>query len=108
RARDRVRISARLAFARTGAQIWAEKFDGELTDIFSLQDTISQRIVTAIEPQIQAVERDRARRKPTESLDAYDYYLRAMPFWEGFSASAHTTALQLLATSMRLDPAFAP
>ena len=108
RARDNVRIAARLATTRTGAQIWAEKFDGELTDIFTLQDTISRRIVTAIEPQIQAVERDRARRKPTESLDAYDYYLRAMPHMESLTAPAFTTALQLFGESMRLDPAFAP
>lgn len=105
---ERMRMAARLAFAPTGAQIWAERFDGVLNDIFSLQDTISQRIVSAIEPQIQAVERDRARRKPTESLDAYDYYLRAMPYCEGFSASAYTTALQLLGESMRRDPDFAP
>jgi adenylate cyclase len=108
RANDRVRISPRLAYAQTGGQIWAEKFDGPLTDIFALQDAITQRIVAAVEPRIQAVERDRARRKPTESLDAYDYYLRAMPFCEGLSESAYATAMQLLATSMRLDPAFAP
>lgn len=103
-----MRLSARLAFARTGAQIWAEKFDGELTDIFTLQDTISQRIAAAIEPKIQAAELARARRKPTESLDAYDYYLRAMPNMESFTGPAYTTALQLLGKSMRLDPAFAP
>ena len=108
RTSDRVRVAARLAYARTGAQIWAEKFDAELTDIFALQDTIGQRIVTAIEPRIQAVELDRARRKPTENLDAYDYYLRAMPFCEGFSAAAYASALELLGISMRLDPAFAP
>jgi tetratricopeptide (TPR) repeat protein len=108
RANDRVRMAARLAFAFTGAQIWAERFDGVLNDIFSLQDTISQRIVAAVEPHIHAVERDRARRKPTDSLDAYDYYLRAMPYCEGFSASAYATALQLLSQSMRLDADYGP
>lgn len=106
---DRVRLSARLTFAETGAQIWAERFDGEMTDIFSLQDTISARIAAAVEPQIQAAELARSRRMPTESLGAYDFYLRAASLHlEGFSGAACREALRLLGEAMRRDPTFAP
>ena len=108
RTNNHVRLSSRLAFARTGAQLWAEKFDAELTDIFAVQDMISQRIAASIEPTIQAAEVARARRKPTDSLDAYDYYLRAAPHMESISAEGCRTALQLLGESMRLDATFGP
>jgi adenylate cyclase len=108
RTSGRVRLLARLVLARTGAQVWAERFDYDMKDIFALQDIISQRIAVAIEPQIMASERARARRKPTENLDAYDYYLRALPHLEQLCPTGHISALRLLGESIRLDPAFAP
>jgi hypothetical protein len=59
--------------------VWADRFEGGLEDIFDLQDRITESVVGAIEPSIRAAEIARARAKPTERLDAYDLYLRAVP-----------------------------
>ena len=79
KAGSRVRITGQLIDAETGAHIWAERYDRDLTDIFELQDAITREVVTAIEPNLRAVEVERARSKPTDDLDAYDLYLRALP-----------------------------
>ena len=75
---DRVRITAQLIDASTGTHLWADRFDGAMKDIFDLQDHITASVVGAIAPKLEQAEIDRAMRKPTESLDAYDYYLRGM------------------------------
>src|SRR6478672_1740264 len=75
---NRVRITAQLIDATTGGHIWAERYDSELSDIFDLQDQVTARVVGAIAPKLEQVEIERAKRKPTESLDAYDHYLRGM------------------------------
>ena len=69
---NRVRIIAQLIEAETGAHIWADRYDGDLSDIFALQDEITERIVTAVEPTVRTVEIKRALAKPTDSLTAYD------------------------------------
>ena len=74
----RVRITGQLIDATTGGHIWAGRFDGALEDVFDLQDRVTASVVGAIEPRLQRAEIERARRKPTESLDAYDYFLRGM------------------------------
>ena len=63
----------------TGAHIWAERYDRQLSELFTLQDEITERVVTAIEPTITAAEIERAKRKPPGSLGAHDFYLRALP-----------------------------
>ena len=108
RVSDRVRLSPRLVYASTGAQLWAERFDSELTDIFALQDSVSRHIASSVEPRIRASELARARRKPLEDFDSYDYYLCAQPHIESFSEEGYRTALRMLRESVRLDPAFAP
>jgi adenylate cyclase len=75
---NRVRVTAQLIDAATGAHLWADRFDGAMEDIFDLQDDITLKVVGAIAPKLENAEIDRAMRKPTESLDGYDYYLRAM------------------------------
>src|SRR3546814_18731474 len=65
--------------AETGMHIWANRFDGGLADIFGLRDQVTASVVAAIEPSLRRAAIDRARRKPTEKLDAYDCYLRAAP-----------------------------
>jgi hypothetical protein len=75
---DRVRVTGQLINVSTGAHIWADRFDGTLKDIFSLQDDITLQVVGAIAPKLEHAEIVRALRKPTESLDAYDYYLRGV------------------------------
>src|SRR5262249_23245428 len=78
RAGNRVRITGQLTDPTTAAPIWADRFDGALDDIFELQDRVAGSVVGAIEPKLRQSEIERATRKPTESLDAYDMYLRAL------------------------------
>src|SRR5262249_31174091 len=75
---NRVRITGQLIDTTNGAHIWADRFEGVLEDIFELQDEVASRVAGAIEPKLRQSEIERASRKPTESLDAYDLYLRAL------------------------------
>jgi TolB-like protein len=78
---DRVRITAQLIDATTGAHLWADRFDGGLQDIFDLQDQVTASALYAIAPRLEQAEIERAKRKPTENLSAYDYFLRG---WQAF------------------------
>ena len=78
KAGSRVRITGQLIDASTGAHLWADRFDGALEDIFDLQDQVTASVVGAIAPKLEQAEIERAKRKPTENLDAYDYYLRGL------------------------------
>src|SRR5438477_6319293 len=78
KAGTRVRITGQLIDTATGAHIWADRFDGALDDIFELQDQVASSVAGAIEPKLRRAEIDRASRKPTGSLDAYDLYLRGL------------------------------
>jgi len=83
KAQNRVRITGQLIDTATGAHVWADRFDGALDDIFELQDQVASSVVGAIEPKLRQSEIERAIRKPPESLDAYDLYLRALAqFWK--------------------------
>ena len=79
RAANRVRITGQLVDAATGAHLWADRFDGGLGDIFDLQDQVTERVVGALAPAVETAEIERAKYKPTESLDAYAVYLRGWP-----------------------------
>jgi TolB-like protein len=104
---NRVRITGQLIDASTGAHIWADRFDGALEDIFDLQDRITATVVGAIAPKLEQAEIERARRKPTENLDAYDYFLRAMASFYQRSSKANDDALQLFHKAIEFDPDFA-
>jgi TolB-like protein/DNA-binding winged helix-turn-helix (wHTH) protein len=80
KAGNRVRISAQLINTETGSHVWAERYDRELADIFAVQDEITERVVAAIEPELYAAEHFRSRRKPPESLDAWECVVRALSF----------------------------
>jgi adenylate cyclase len=107
RASDRVRITAQLIDAKTGGHLWAERFDGTPEDIFDLQDQVTARVVGAIIPKLEQVEFSRTKSKPTESLDAYDYYLRAMTYFNQWTNESIDEALNLLNKAIELDPEFA-
>src|SRR5262249_9872049 len=81
KAANRVRITGQLIDATTGTHVWADRFEGSLDDIFELQDRVAISVAGVIEPTLRKAEIERARRKPTESLDAYDLYLRALGRW---------------------------
>jgi TolB-like protein len=85
RAGDRVRITGQLIDAMNGAHLWADRFDAPLEDVFELQDRVTTSVVGAIIPKLDAAEVERAKRKPFESLDAYDCLLRAQSLFLEFS-----------------------
>jgi TolB-like protein len=104
---NKVRITGQLIDATSGTHIWAERFEGTLNDIFELQDQITESVVGAIAPQLERAEIERAKRKPTESLDAYDYYLRGMAKLHNGTREALDEALPLFYKAIKLDPEFA-
>jgi TolB-like protein len=104
---DRVRITAQLIDASTGAHLWADRFDGSLEDIFELQDQVTASVVGAIAPRLEQAEVERAKRKPTESLDAYDYFLRGIASLHSWTKESNDEALRLFSKAIELDSDFA-
>src|SRR5437660_1498502 len=107
KAASRVRITAQLIDAATGGHLWADRFDGALEDIFALQDQVTASVVGAIAPKLEQAEIARAQRKPTGSLDAYDYYLRAHASIHPWTRDGNEEALKLFYRAIELDPGFA-
>jgi TolB-like protein/tetratricopeptide (TPR) repeat protein len=103
KAGSRIRIAGQLIEAETGAHLWADHFDGALEDMFDLQDHVTSSVVGAIAPKLQREEIKRARRKPTESLDAYDYYLRGLASASRWTKDANAEALQFFCNAIELD-----
>jgi TolB-like protein/class 3 adenylate cyclase len=104
---NRVRITGQLIDAATGTHLWADRFDGLLDDIFDLQDRVTSSVIGAISPQLERAEIERAQRKPTESLQAYDYYLRALASSYRFTREANLETLELTRAASAIDPHFA-
>jgi TolB-like protein len=107
KAADRVRITAQLIDVSTGAHLWADRFDGSLEDIFELQDQVTASVVGAIAPRLEQAEMERAKHKPTESLDAYDYFLRGMASLHSWTKEGNDEALRLFNKAIELDSEFA-
>jgi TolB-like protein/tetratricopeptide (TPR) repeat protein len=108
KAANRVRITGQLVDTTTGAHLWADRFDGGLGDIFDLQDKVTESVVGAIAPAVEKAEIERAKRRPTESLDAYALYLRGLArFYQLASRQANDEALRLFNSAIELDPDFA-
>jgi TolB-like protein len=107
KAANRVRITGQLVDATSGVHLWADRFEGTLDDIFELQDQVAMSVVGAITPTLERAEIERAKRKPTESLDAYDYYLRGMASFHRGTRDAISQALPLFNQATQLDPDFA-
>jgi adenylate cyclase len=107
KAGNRVRITTQLIETATGAHIWADRYEGDLRDIFALQDAITERIVAAVEMNVQAAEMKRARAKPTDSLTAYDLYLRALPDYFGQTVAHYNRAQASLGKAIDADPEYA-
>jgi len=107
KAANRVRITGQLIEAASAAHLWADRFDGTPEDIFDLQDQVTARVVGAISPALEQAEIARVKRKPTESLGAYDYFLRGRAALHEGSVQGHKEALQLFYRAIELDPDFA-
>jgi adenylate cyclase len=103
----RLRITGQLIDAETGNHIWAERYDRELEDIFAVQDEVTEAIVAAIAPEIGDVERERAQRKPPESLDAWDLYQRGLAAYHASTDEGLRSAIEQFDRVNEIDPAFA-
>jgi TolB-like protein len=101
---DRVRITAQLNDVATGSHLWAERYDRDLADVFAVQDEITEAIVAAIEPQLYAAENFRARRKPPDSMDAWDLVMRALSHYWRVTRQDIVVAQALLEKAIAIDP----
>ncbi len=105
---DRVRITAQLIDATTGFHLWAERYDGDMKDIFALQDEITSKIVSALEVRLTPGERKALGRKTTDNLEAYDHYLRGLEYRRRSTREANSEARYMFERTIDLDPAYAP
>jgi len=103
--RRRIRITGRLSDASVGRQLWADRFEGDLEDIFALQDRVAATISATIVPALRSAETEQARRKPTDNATAYDLYLRALPPHRD-SFRQNQESLRLIYKAIELDPSF--
>jgi TolB-like protein len=103
KAGNRIRIAGQLIDAETGAHLWADRFEGALEDMFDLQDHVTARVISAIAPKLQVEEIRRAKRKPTENLTAYDFYLRGLAKIRRWTMEANREALELFCRAIELD-----
>jgi TolB-like protein len=105
---DRLRITGQLIDAATGGHIWADRFEGNLGNVFELHDRFTESVVAAIEPKLQLAEIARLKNKLASNLDAYDLLLRAQQCeWE-FRQESHAGALHYLEQALAIDPSYAP
>lgn len=103
----RVRVSAQMIEGESGHQLWSERFDRSLDDVFALQDEIALNVVSAIEPSLRRAELERVKRKRPDSLDAYDFVLQAQMDVDSGMPTQVTKALVLLGRALTLDPTYA-
>jgi adenylate cyclase len=108
RAGDRIRVTAQLIDGETGKHIWAKRYDRDLEDIFAVQDEITTTVVGAIQPELSRAEQDRARRKSSDNLDAWDLYQRGVWHSWRMSKEDHVEAQLHLQRAIELDSEFCP
>jgi TolB-like protein/class 3 adenylate cyclase len=108
KAGGRMRITAQLIEAATGANLWADRFDGSLDDVFELQDKVAVSVAGVIEPELQTAEVRRSAERPTNDLTAYDLFLRALPRAESGEKDGIVEALDLLGRAVERDPRYGP
>jgi adenylate cyclase len=108
RSGERLRIVIRLLDGAAGAHVWGDTYDGDVGDLFGLQDRVTEGVMRATLPQIRGSEIERAQRKPANDLDAYGLTMRAFPFIFATYPRAAVRALDLLNRAMEIDPDYAP
>ena len=106
KAGSRVRIVAQLIDATAGTHIWSHKYDRDLSEVFDLQDEITQRIAAALAPEITAAEIARVQRQRPDNLDSWDAYVRALPLMREHTQESNRGATELLQKAIRLSPAY--
>ena len=106
KAGDKVRINAQLIDATTGGHLWAERYDGQMDDIFSLQDNITQKIVAALAVKLTTGEEENIASKGTENIEAYDAFLKGWEHLHRITPNDFEKALSFLRKAIELDPSF--
>ena len=106
-ANNKIRITAQLVDASTEENLWAQRYDRDLKDIFSLQDDVTQRIVAALAVKVTEDEQKRLLRRYTDNMEAYDYYLRGLEYFSKLTKETNILARQMLQRAIDLDPQFA-
>jgi serine/threonine protein kinase/Flp pilus assembly protein TadD len=107
RSGDRVRVVSQLVDARTDEPLWAETYDREMKDIFEIQSDVAQSIAMALRAQLSAEVKERIERRPTDSLEAYDYYLKGREYYYRYRKQDNEHAVELFKRALELDPAYA-
>jgi adenylate cyclase len=105
---ERIRITGQLIHAESGNHIWADRYDRELEDIFTVQDEVTAAIVAAIAPEIGNVERERSQRKSPDNFDAWGHYQRGLAAYYSSTEEGHRSAIELFDRANDIDPTFAP
>ncbi|MFQ5961708.1 MAG: adenylate/guanylate cyclase domain-containing protein [Candidatus Methylomirabilales bacterium] len=106
KAGERVRINAQLIDATTGHHLWAERYDGNLGDVFTLQDRITGKIVSALAVKLTAVERDQVARKHTDNVVAYDAFLQGRTHYVRRTPDDFAKAVRYFEKAIELDPTY--
>lgn len=106
KAGSRVRISGQLVDAISGHHVWTDRFEGDVSDIFDLQDKVTESVVGAVEPRIRLEEIKQARMKPTDYIGAYDLYLRALPRFYSMTREGFADVRRLTNEALSIDPGF--
>jgi adenylate cyclase len=104
---SRIRITGQLIEAETGNHLWAERYDRALVDVFAIQDEITESVIGCVQPQVYAAEHDRLKRKPPQSLDAWENFVRGMFLYSQHSNEGTKDALDMLGRAIMLDPCYA-
>ncbi len=107
KAGNRVRITAQLIDGMSGGHLWAERYDRDLTDIFALQDEITEKIVNALEVKLTEGEQEQVASRYTDNLEAYDHFLRGRAYQARVTKETNAQARQMFERAIELDPAFA-
>lgn len=106
RSGNRLRIAVQLVDTQAGHQLWADKFDGTLDDVFEMQDDITRRIVAVVEPELEKAEIRRAATRRTANLGAWDYFLRGRAELHKYTPEANARAHAMFEKAIALDPHF--
>ena len=107
KAGERVRITAQLIDATNGFHVWADRYDRDLAEIFTVQDEVAQMIVSALKVKLSKGERERAGRKHTDNIEAYDFYLRGLEIAARYTRAENTRARGMFEKAIALDPKYA-
>ncbi len=106
RAGNSVRIVSQLIDAQTDEHLWADTYDRQMKDIFAIQSEVAQQIATALEARLSSEVKQRMERKPTDSLEAYDYYLRGREYYFRYRRQDNETAIEFFKKALALDPSY--